>query len=285
MPEIIDGKKIAASIKKEIASEVELMKREKGVIPSLTVVLIGNDPASEVYVNSKAKTAGKLGIQSETVRLTEAVSEKDVLNLIDKLNENPEVHGILVQLPLPQHLNTELILERLNPRKDVDGLHPTNLGLLAAGRPKFIHCTPFGIWELLKRTNHSPEGKDIVILGRSNLVGKPLSLLLSMKQEDCNATVTLCHSGTSNLPQITRRADILISAMGQAEFVTGNMVKPGVVVIDVGIHRKENGKLVGDVDFASVAPVASAITPVPGGVGPMTISMLMQNTFQAAKST
>ncbi len=285
MPEIIDGKKIAASIKREIASGVELLKREKGVVPFLTVVLIGNDPASEVYVKSKSKTAGKLGIQSETIKLAEAVSEKDVLNLIDKLNENPEVNGILVQLPLPPHLNTELILERLNPRKDVDGLHPTNLGLLATGRPTFIPCTPFGIWELLKRTNHSPEEKDVVILGRSNLVGKPLSLLLSMKQKDCNATVTLCHSRTSNLPQMARQADILISAMGQAEFVTGDMVKPGAVVIDVGIHRKEDGKLVGDVDFASVAPVALAITPVPGGVGPMTIAMLMQNTFQAAKST
>jgi methylenetetrahydrofolate dehydrogenase (NADP+)/methenyltetrahydrofolate cyclohydrolase len=285
MSEIIDGKRIAESIRREIASGVELLKIEKGVTPSLTVILIGNDPASEVYVKSKAKAAGKLGIQSETVRLTDTVSEKDVLNLIAEQNEKSEVHGILVQLPLPIHLNTDLILERLSPRKDVDGLHPTNLGLLAAGRPAFIPCTPFGIWELLKRTNHSPEGQEVVILGRSNLVGKPLSLLLSMKQKDCNATVTLCHSGTSRMLEITRRADILISAMGQAEFITGDMVKPGAVVIDVGIHRKENGKLVGDVDFASVAPLASAITPVPGGVGPMTIAMLMHNTFQAAKST
>ncbi len=285
MPEIIDGKKIAATIKTEIAAGVELLKREKGVTPSLTVLLIGNDPASQVYVSSKAKAAEKLGIQSETIKLAETVSLKDVLNLIDELNGNPKVHGILVQLPLPQHLNTELILERLNPQKDVDGLHPINLGRLAAGQPKFIPCTPYGIWELLRRTHHSPEGKDVAILGRSNLVGRPLSLLLSLKQKDCNATVTLCHSGTSNLPQLSRQADILISAMGQPEYVTGDMVKPGAIVIDVGIHRKEDGKLVGDIDFTSVAPLVSAITPVPGGVGPMTIAMLMQNTFQAAKST
>lgn len=283
MPEIIDGRKIAKDIKREIASAVESLKLERGIVPHLVVVLIGNDPASEVYVKGKAKAASHLGIRAETMKLADTISEKEVLKLIDDLNGNSEVHGILVQLPLPSHLRSEPILERVSPAKDVDGLHPMNVGLLAAGRPRFIPCTPYGVWELLKRTNNSPTGKEVVILGRSNLVGRPLALLLSMKASDCDATVVVCHSRTPNLPEVARRADILISAMGQAEFVTAEMVKPGAVVIDVGIHRKPDGTLTGDVHFDSVAPLASAITPVPGGVGPMTIAMLMQNTLQAAR--
>jgi methylenetetrahydrofolate dehydrogenase (NADP+)/methenyltetrahydrofolate cyclohydrolase len=282
MPEIIDGRKIAKDIKNEVASAVESLKRDRGIVPHLVVLLIGNDPASEIYVKAKAKAAGQLGIRAETVKLADTVSEKEVLKLIDDLNGNPEVHGILVQLPLPPHLRSERILERLSPAKDVDGLHPVNLGLLAAGRPRFIPCTPYGVWELLKRTNNSPTGKEVVILGRSNLVGRPLALLLSMKAPHCDATVAVCHSRTPNLAEVARRADILISAIGRAEFVTAEMVKRGAVVIDVGIHRKADGMLVGDVNFDSVAPLASAITPVPGGVGPMTIAMLMTNTLQAA---
>lgn len=282
MSEIIDGRKISKEIKDEIKRTIEVLKHDKGIQPSLRVLLVGNDPASEIYVKSKIKTAVKLGIHSETIKLPAETTEKEVLEIIEGLNGNSEVHGILVQLPLPPHLNTEKILEYLNPAKDVDGLHPKNMGLLAAGHPRFIPCTPYGIWEMLKRTNNSPEGKEVVVLGRSNLVGRPLSLLLSMKAKGCNATVTLCHSGTQNLPEITRRADILVSAIGKPEFITVEMVREGAVVIDVGIHRIADGKLVGDVDFDSVAPIASAVTPVPGGVGPMTIAMLMKNTLQAA---
>ena len=282
MPEIIDGRKIAKDIKSEVASAVESLNRDRGIVPNLVVLLIGDDPASEVYVKAKTKAASRLGIRSETVRLADTISEKEVLRLIDDLNANPEVHGILVQLPLPSHLQSERILEYLKPAKDVDGLHPTNLGLLAAGRPRFIPCTPYGIWELLKRTGNSPTGKEVVILGRSNLVGRPLALLLSMKAPHCDATVAVCHSRTPNLAEVARRADILISAIGRAQFVTADMVKQDAVVIDVGIHRKPDGKLVGDVDFDAVAPLVSAITPVPGGVGPMTIAMLMANTLQAA---
>ena len=285
MPEILDGRKISQEIKSEVASGVKTLRLERGIVPRLHVLLIGNNPASEVYVKSKTKTAGELGISSETTRLSEMVSQEQVIAMIDRLNDDGGVHGILVQLPLPPHLRAETILERVLPAKDVDGLHPLNLGLLAAGRPRFIPCTPYGVWELLKRTGHSPTGKEVIVLGRSNLVGRPLALLLSLKAPDCDATVTLCHSQTPNLHAIARRADILVSAIGKPEYVTSDMVKPGVVVIDVGTHRRSDGKLIGDVAFESVAPIASAITPVPGGVGPMTIAMLMQNTLQAATST
>jgi methylenetetrahydrofolate dehydrogenase (NADP+)/methenyltetrahydrofolate cyclohydrolase len=226
-----------------------------------------------------------MGIASWTTKLPEEIPQERVIEIIDSLNHDDSIHGILVQLPLPLHLESDMILERMFPVKDVDGLHPLNLGLLAAGRPRFIPCTPRGVWELLKRTGHSPTGKEVVILGRSKLVGRPLGLLLSMKAPDCDATVTICHSQTPHLTEIARRADILISAIGKPEYVTLNMVKPGAIVIDVGIHRRSDGKLVGDVAFESVAAVASAITPVPGGIGPMTIAMLMQNTLQAAAST
>jgi methylenetetrahydrofolate dehydrogenase (NADP+)/methenyltetrahydrofolate cyclohydrolase len=283
MPDIIDGQKIAKEIRSEIASSVAALKSEKGIVPHLTVLLIGNDPASEVYVRSKTKAARELGISSQTLRPPSSISEEEVLGTIDALNGDESVHGILVQLPLPSHLHPDKILERLHPSKDVDGLHPTNLGLLAAGRPRFIPCTPYGVWELLKRSGHSPEGKETVILGRSNLVGRPLALLLSMKAPDCNATVTVCHSQTPNLAEVSCRADILISAIGRPHFVKPEMVKRGAVVIDVGIHRREDGKLIGDVDFDAVLPLVSAISPVPGGVGPMTITMLLQNTLQAAR--
>ncbi|MFH1009936.1 MAG: bifunctional 5,10-methylenetetrahydrofolate dehydrogenase/5,10-methenyltetrahydrofolate cyclohydrolase [bacterium] len=284
MPEIIDGRKIANEIKREVAASIESLAREKSVVPHLVVLLVGNDPASEVYVKGKAKTAQELGIHSETTRLPSTVKEDDVLRIVDTLNENASVHGILVQLPLPPQLKPERILEQIHPSKDVDGLHPANLGLLAAGRPRFIPCTPYGVWELLKRTGHSPSGKEVLILGRSNLVGRPLALLLSMKARDCNATVTVCHSQTPNIAEVTRRAEILVSAIGHPHFVTADMIRPGAVVIDVGIHRREDGKLAGDVDFDAVLPMVSAITPVPGGVGPMTIAMLMHNTLQAAQS-
>lgn len=285
MPEILDGRKISQDIKSEVASAVETLRLKIGIRPRLHVLLVGNNPASEVYVKSKTKTANDLGISSQTARLPETSSQEQVVAIINRWNDDGEVHGILVQLPLPAHLHTDTILERILPTKDVDGLHPLNLGLLAAGRPRFIPCTPYGVWELLKRTGHSPTGKQVVILGRSNLVGKPLALLLSLKAPDCDATVTLCHSQTPDLRGMAGRADILISAIGKPEFVTSDMVKPGAVVIDVGIHRRNDGNLVGDVAFESVAPIASAITPVPGGVGPMTIAMLMQNTVQAATST
>jgi methylenetetrahydrofolate dehydrogenase (NADP+) / methenyltetrahydrofolate cyclohydrolase len=277
---IIDGKKIAAHIKDSIAAEVKILKEQTGKTPGLAVVLVGDDPASAVYVKNKNKTCNNIGFQSFENILPKNTSEETLLNLINKLNNDDHVNGILVQLPLPNHISSNKILETINPQKDVDGFHLENVGRLVTGNALFKPCTPAGIIKLLEEYKVEIEGKNAVIIGRSNIVGKPVSLLLLEK----NATVTICHSRTKDLPTLARSADILIAAIGKPNFVTSDMVKFNSIVIDVGINRLE-GKLVGDVDFASVSKQASLITPVPGGVGPMTIAMLMQNTFQAFKNS
>ena len=285
---IIDGKLIAAEISSQLSVRLDKLK-SRGVIPGLTVLLAGDDPASAVYVNRKDKSAKKLGIRSETIRLEETVSQSELLYIIERLNEDTLVHGILVQLPLPDHVNADAILEAISPEKDVDGFHPQNVGLLVLGKPKFVPCTPAGIMEMLAFEKIDPAGKNVVILGRSNIVGKPLANLLLQKKAGANATVTICHTGTKNIEEHTRQADILISALGKPYAVRAEATKKGAVVIDVGINRildppRESGyRLVGDVDFDAAKEVASAITPVPGGVGPMTIVMLMKNTVMAAE--
>ncbi len=273
---ILDGKAVAAKIKTEIRREVEGLKA-KGVTPGLAVVLVGDDPASHIYVRNKERNCQELGFNSQTFRLPATISQDELLTLIQQLNADPAIHGILVQLPLPAHLSTEKIISFIKPEKDVDGFHPVNLGNLLRGEAGMIPCTPAGIMELIKESGVEVAGKECVIVGRSNIVGKPLFHLLLQ----AHGTVTVCHSRTRNLAEVTRRADILVVATGQAGLVNGEMVKPGAVVIDVGMNRLETG-LVGDVDFGSVLPVAGALTPVPGGVGPMTIAMLMKNTLKAA---
>ena len=277
---IIDGKKIAAQIKDNIAAEVKILKEKTGKIPGLAVVLVGDDSASAVYVKNKNKSCQKIGFQSIENILPENTSEDKLLQLINELNKNEQVNGILVQLPLPNHISSQNILEAITPQKDVDGFHPENVGRLVSGNTLFSPCTPAGIIKLLEEYKIEIEGKHAVIIGRSNIVGKPVSFLLLER----NATVTICHSRTKNLPTLSRSADILIAAIGKPNFVTSEMVKNNAVVIDVGINRVED-KLVGDVDFASVSKKTSFITPVPGGVGPMTIAMLMENTFQAFKNS
>lgn len=280
--EIIDGKKIASEIREELAREVQELVKAR-VTPGLAVVLIGDDPASEAYVKSiKKKAAESIGCASRVSQLGAGAKEAEVLRLIERLNENPEVHGIIVQLPLPEHLDPLVMQSAVDPLKDVDGLHPENAGLLSLGRPRFIPCTPLGVKVLLERSGAKVEGAEVVVVGRSNLVGRPLSILLSQKRDGANATVTLCHTGTVNLDAHTRNADILVVAAGVPRGITGSVVKPGAVVIDVGINRSESG-MVGDVDFESVSEVAGAITPVPGGVGPMTVAMLLSNTIDAAR--
>jgi methylenetetrahydrofolate dehydrogenase (NADP+) / methenyltetrahydrofolate cyclohydrolase len=281
---IIDGKAIGKQIQAEVESDVKRLKAERGIVPGLAVVLVGEDPASKLYTGMKAKTCAKLGMYSVLQTLPADISETALLTIIDSLNADPAIHGILVQLPLPPHIDSHAILHRVDPRKDVDGLHPFNIGLLCSGEPRVIPCTPFGICELLVRSNVTIAGREVVILGRSNLVGRPLSVLLSTKGRFGDATVTVCHSRSLNLADVCRRADILVVAIGQREFVTAAMVKPGAVVIDVGTHpaRNESEKMAGDVQFASVSEVASQITPVPGGVGPMTIAMLMRNSADSA---
>lgn len=285
MSELIDGRKIAKQIYEEIKKDLAFLKERHHLVPGLTVILVGDDPASAVYVKSKAKKCGELGIQSETRRLSAETSEEELLSVIDDLNGDPSVHGILVQLPLPPQIDEARIIQRLDPSKDVDGLHPFSVGLLCFGSPRFIPCTPYGILELLDRSGVHVPGKEVVIVGRSKLVGRPLSLLLSLKNDKADGTVTLCHSRTENLASVCRRADILVAALGRRNSITAKMVKPGAVVIDVGIHRlssEEGGGLCGDVDFPAVSEIASKITPVPGGVGPMTIAMLMRNTVNSA---
>ena len=277
---IIDGKKISTQIKQNIISEVEALKKKTGKIPGLAVVLVGNDPASAVYVRNKNKICKNVGFQSFENILPANTSELKLLNLIDELNNNETVNGILVQLPLPTHIASQKILEAINPKKDVDGFHLENIGHLVAGNAVFKPCTPKGIIELLDQYKVEIEGKNAVVLGRSNIVGKPVAFLLLER----DATVTICHSRTKDLPIISQSADILIAAIGKPNFVTANMVKDDAVVIDVGINRVE-GKLIGDVDYQSVSKKASLITPVPGGVGPMTIAMLMENTLQAFKNS
>ena len=277
---IIDGKKVSSHIKDNIAAEVKMLKNKTGKTPGLAVVLVGDDPASAVYVKNKNKTCKNIGFQSFEHILPENTSEDKLLNLINELNNDDQVNGILVQLPLPSHISSKKILVSINPQKDVDGFHLENVGRLVTGNALFKPCTPAGIIKLLDEYKIEIEGKNAVIIGRSNIVGKPVSFLLLER----NATVTICHSRTKDLPSITRSADILIAAIGKPNFVSLDMVKNNAVVIDVGINRLD-GKLVGDVDFASVSNQASLITPVPGGVGPMTIAMLMENTLQAFKNS
>ncbi len=287
--EIINGNEIAKEVRAEVAEGVAALKASTGVQPGLAVVLVGDDPASAVYVRNKGRAAEEAGIYSETYRLPQETPQDEVVELVRRLNEDERFHGILVQLPLPPQVNEEAVLYTIDPAKDVDGLHPFNLGRLAAGNPTFVPCTPAGVQEMLVRTGHDPEGKHVVVCGRSNIVGKPVSLLLLQKAAGANATVSVCHTGTRDLGEITRQGDILIAAAGRPEFITADMVKDGVVVIDVGINRvddatRERGyRLTGDVDFGPVSEVASAITPVPGGVGPMTIAMLLRNTLQSAQ--
>jgi len=276
---LIDGKKVAKEIRDAIGREVEQLKAKSGKVPGLATVLVGEDPASAVYVRSKNKICKELGFISLEHILPQDTREKDLLALIEELNSNEAISGILVQLPLPRHIDSIKILEAIDPAKDVDGFHPVSMGRLMMGTAVLAPCTPSGIIEMLDRYDVEIEGKHAVVLGRSNIVGKPVAMLLLHR----NATVTLCHSRTRDLPEVTRTADILITAVGKPKMVTGEMVKQGAVVIDVGINRVD-GKLVGDVAFDEVEPKASLITPVPGGVGPMTIAMLMQNTLKAFKA-
>lgn len=288
MARIIDGNKIAAAIRAELAREVEALAK-RGVTPGLAVVLVGEDPASQVYVRNKRRTCAELGIASFAHDLPAACTERRLLNLIARLNADPAVDGILVQVPLPPQVNESKVLHAIDPEKDVDGFHPMNAGKLLAGEPCFAPCTPRGCQEMLLRSGHDPAGKHVVVVGRSNIVGKPVAALLMQKAPGGNATVTVCHSRTRKLASITKQADILIAAIGVPEFVKGRMVREGAVVIDVGVNRvpdktrKSGYRLTGDVDFKAVSRKARAISPVPGGVGPMTITMLMRNTIDAAK--
>ena len=297
---IIDGKSLAAQIRQEVKSEVEKLKSEKGIIPGLGVILVGENPASEVYVRNKARACEHVGIYSETIKLPEDISEEELLNHVDKLNNREDIHGILVQLPLPEHINSEKILFAISPDKDVDGFHPINVGKLTTGEETFYPCTPSGIIEIIKRQGIEIKGKEAVIIGRSNIVGKPVAFLLLHN----HATVTICHSRTVDLPKVAKRADILIVAVGKPFIVTDEYVKPGAIVIDVGINRikkedaseellnwrkdafeKRGSTLVGDVDFLKVKEIAGYLTPVPGGVGPLTVAMLMKNTLKSAKKS
>ena len=279
MAKIIDGKLISAQIREEIAEKVKEYNERTGKLPGLAVVIVGENPASQVYVRNKKKACEQVGFNSWVYEMPENTTQDELNALIDKLNEDGAVHGILVQLPLPKHLDEEQVILRIKPEKDVDAFHPTNVGRITIGNPKFLPCTPAGIMELLHRSNIEISGKECVVIGRSNIVGKPMALLLLSE----NGTVTVCHSKTRDLKEVCRRADILVVAIGKADYVTADMVKEGAVVIDVGMNRNAEGKLTGDVDFASVSVVASHITPVPGGVGPMTITMLLQNTLRAAE--
>lgn len=276
--QIIDGKKIAAEMRIELQSEVEALKRS-GIYPGLAVILVGDNPASHTYVRSKAKACEKIGIYSEVILYPDSIEEEMIMAKIDELNQRNDIHGILVQLPLPKHINEQSVIDRISEEKDVDGFTPRNVGNLVIGKKGLVPCTPYGIIELIKRTGQEIAGKRAVVVGRSNIVGKPMAMLLLQE----NATVTLCHSRTNQLAEMTRLADILVVAVGKPQFITEGHVKPGAIVIDVGINRLENGKLVGDVDFERVKNIAGYITPVPGGVGPMTITMLLYNTIKSAK--
>ena len=278
MAHLIDGKIISAQIKDELKAEVEALK-EKGIIPCLAVIQVGNDPASSVYVNNKKKACAYIGIESLAYELNENISQDELLTIIDELNHNDMVNGILVQLPLPKHIDEEAVIKGIAPEKDVDGFHPETVGNMCIGSKGFLPCTPAGVIQLLKRSNIEIEGKECVVIGRSNIVGKPMALLLLRE----NGTVTITHSRTKDLKEITKRADILVAAIGKPKFVTADYVKEGAVVIDVGIHRNEDNKLCGDVDFDDVVDKVGAITPVPGGVGPMTIAMLMNNCVETVR--
>ena len=273
---LIDGKRISAEIKDELKEEVVQLK-EQGITGALAVIQVGNDPASTVYVGNKKKACEYIGIRSLAYELPEETPEEELLQLIKELNDRDDVNGILVQLPLPAHMDEDKVIQTISPKKDVDGFHPQSVGALSIGQPGFVSCTPAGVIQLLKRTGVEINGKECVIVGRSNIVGKPMALLMLRE----NATVTVCHSHTKDLKEVTKRADILIVAIGKPKFITKEYVKDGAVVIDVGIHRGADGKLCGDVDYDDVAPITHAITPVPGGVGPMTIAMLMNNCVEA----
>lgn len=286
---IIDGKKIADEIKEAVKRDAEKLKAEHGVVPGLGFILVGENPASQVYVRMKGKACEEIGFYSVTEKIPMDTRESVLLEKIEEWNNDPKVHGILVQLPLPKHMNEGTIVQSVDPRKDVDGFHPVNVGKLVMGQETFRPCTPAGVQELLLRSGVDPSGKHIVVVGRSNIVGKPVANILLQKQKGANAVVTVCHTGAKDLTRYTKQADILVAAMGRPESITGEMIKAGAIVVDVGVNRIDdpsarNGyRLVGDVHFASASEVASAITPVPGGVGPMTIAMLMKNTLLAAQ--
>lgn len=281
MANIIDGKAISAAIRAEIKEETEAFAKQHGFRPGLAVIIVGEDPASQVYVRNKRRACEEVGFYSEAYELPADTTQDELNALVDKLNADDAIHGILCQLPLPKHLDENEVILRIDPKKDVDAFHPTNVGRIMIGDYSFLPCTPAGVMALLERSGIEISGKECVVVGRSNIVGKPQAMLLL----HANGTVTICHSRTKNLAEVCRRADILVAAIGKADFFTGDMVKEGAVVIDVGMNRRADGKLTGDVDFESVAPKASYITPVPGGVGPMTITMLMQNTLTAAKES
>ncbi|HFI0177065.1 TPA: bifunctional methylenetetrahydrofolate dehydrogenase/methenyltetrahydrofolate cyclohydrolase [Streptococcus suis] len=274
---VIDGKALAVKMQTALAEKTAQLKAEKGLVPGLVVILVGEDPASQVYVRNKERSALAAGFKSEVVRVPDTISEAELLELIEGYNQDDAWHGILVQLPLPAHISEEKVLLAIDPNKDVDGFHPTNMGKFWSGHPVMIPSTPAGIMEMFKEYQIELEGKSALVIGRSNIVGKPMAQLLL----DANATVTIAHSRTKNLPELARQADIIVVAIGRGHFVTKEFVKPGAVVIDVGMNRDENGKLIGDVKYDEVAEVASHITPVPGGVGPMTITMLMEQTYEA----
>ncbi|MBE7013880.1 MAG: bifunctional methylenetetrahydrofolate dehydrogenase/methenyltetrahydrofolate cyclohydrolase FolD [Ruminococcaceae bacterium] len=276
--QIINGKQVSQNIKERIKKEVSELK-DKGIVPGLAVVIVGDDPASRVYVNSKKKACEELGMYSVEYALSSDTTQKELIDLVNKLNDDEKINGILVQLPLPKHLDEKLVINTIKPEKDVDAFHPVNVGKIMIGDFNFLPCTPAGVMELIKETGIEIAGKECVIIGRSNIVGKPQAMLMLHK----NATVTICHSKTKDLKEVVKRADIVVAAVGVANMVTKDMIKEGAVVIDVGMNRLENGKLCGDVDFEGVSEVASFITPVPGGVGPMTIAMLMENTLTSAK--
>lgn len=274
---VIDGKALGVKLQASLAEKTARLKEEKGLVPGLVVILVGENPASQVYVRNKERSALAAGFKSEVVRVPDTISESDLLDLIERYNQDDEWHGILVQLPLPAHISEEKVLLAIDPDKDVDGFHPTNMGKFWSGHPVMIPSTPAGIMEMFKEYQIELEGKSALVIGRSNIVGKPMAQLLL----DANATVTIAHSRTKNLPELACQADILVVAIGRGHFVTKEFVKPGAVVIDVGMNRDENGKLIGDVKYDEVSEVASYITPVPGGVGPMTITMLMEQTYEA----
>lgn len=286
---VISGTEIAREVRQEVSVRVAEMSAKHRIVPGLAVVLVGDDPASAVYVRNKERAATEAGMVSETEQLPATASQEEVLGAVHRLNSDPRIHGMLVQLPLPDHIDEDEVIDAIDPHKDVDGLHPYNMGLLMAGRPRFVPATPAGIQQMLLRSGFDPNGKHVVVCGRSKIVGKPVFNLLMQKKDGANATVTACHTGTRDLPEVTRQADILIAAIGQPRYITADMVTDGVVVIDVGINqieapeRKRGYRLVGDVDYGPVSEKAAAITPVPGGVGPMTIAMLLSNTFDAAR--
>jgi methylenetetrahydrofolate dehydrogenase (NADP+) / methenyltetrahydrofolate cyclohydrolase len=280
---LLDGKALAQMIRKETAEGVGALLQANGSQPGLAAVLVGSDPGSQIYVRNKRKACEEVGIASWLHELPASTTQTELLDLLAHLNTDPKVHGILVQLPLPPQIDEAVIIRSVAPGKDVDGFGPENLGLLTTGHPRYLPCTPHGVQMLLVRNNIPVEGAHVVIVGRSNIVGKPLALILMQKAKGANATVTVCHSRSRNMPEITRSADIVVVAIGQARFLKADMLRPGAVVVDVGINRLPDGKLAGDVDFEAVREVASAISPVPGGVGPMTIAMLLHNTLGAAK--